>query len=197
MEEGKAYTGITKVISINILYFDLGCGSDYIYKGTTRFVGLHDHDLLVLNEKQKQLFKKDSVESLYPEYYLIKINRFNDIAKDTLDEWIYFLKNEEIKLSIMALPEDEQKAYEHYKDDLRYQATMFESSFGDGYNEGKAEGMNQTTKNIALNLAKEGATIQVIAKVTGLLESEIEQLVKINGSNLGALEYPELNRSVK
>ncbi|MDP1615310.1 MAG: hypothetical protein Q8L68_05885, partial [Methylococcales bacterium] len=51
---------------INILYFVLGSGTDYIYKGTTRFVGLHDHDLLELNEKQKQLFKKDSIESLYP-----------------------------------------------------------------------------------------------------------------------------------
>ena len=30
MQEGKAYTGITKVISINILYFDLGSGTDYI-----------------------------------------------------------------------------------------------------------------------------------------------------------------------
>jgi len=48
----------------------------------------------VLNEKQ--LFQKESVEALYPEYYLIKINRFNDIARDRLDEWIYFLKNEEI-----------------------------------------------------------------------------------------------------
>jgi predicted transposase/invertase (TIGR01784 family) len=127
MEEKKPYASITKVISINILYFDLGSGTDYIYKGTTRFIGLHNHDLLELNEKQKQLFQKDSIESLYPEYYLIKINRFNDIAKDTLDEWIYFLKNEEIKpnftakglkeaeekLSIMKLPEDEQKAYEH------------------------------------------------------------------------------------
>ena len=93
---------ITKVISINILYFDLGSGSDYIYKGTTRFVGLHNHDILELNAKQKQLFKKDSVEALYPEYYLIKINRFNDIAKDTLDEWIYFLKNEEIKENFTA-----------------------------------------------------------------------------------------------
>ncbi|MFZ4704089.1 MAG: hypothetical protein ACOYMG_28930 [Candidatus Methylumidiphilus sp.] len=37
------------------------------------------------------------MEPLYPEYYLIKINRFNDIAKDTPDEWIYLLKNEEIK----------------------------------------------------------------------------------------------------
>ena len=94
MEENKPYASITKVISINILYFDLGSGTDYIYKGTTRFIGLHNHDLLELNEKQKQLFKKDSIESLYPEYYLIKINRFNDIDKDTLDEWIYFLKNE-------------------------------------------------------------------------------------------------------
>ncbi|MEE9339488.1 MAG: hypothetical protein V3U87_15555 [Methylococcaceae bacterium] len=37
----------------------------------------------------------------------------------------------------MKLPEEKQKAYEHYKDDLHYQASMFESSFGDGYYEGK------------------------------------------------------------
>lgn len=196
MEEGKSYTGITKVISINILYFDLGHGTDYIYKGTTRFEGLHNHDLLELSEKQKQLFKKSSIESLYPEYYLIKINRFNDIAKDTLDEWIYFLKNEEIKdsftakglkeaeekLSLMKLPEDEQKAYEHYKDDLRYQASMFESSFGDGYHEGKSEGIEigieQTTRNIALNLAKKGTKTEIIAEVTGLPEAEIELLLQ-------------------
>ena len=198
MADNSSYASITKVISINILYFDLGSGTDYIYKGSTRFIGLHHHDLLELNAKQKQLFKKDSVEALYPEYYLIKINRFDDIAKDTLDEWIYFLKNEEIKpdftakglkeaeekLSIMKLPEDEQKAYEHYKDDLHYQASIFESSFGDGYSEGKAEGktegivegITQTTKNIALNLIKEGTNVDVIAKVTGLSAAEIKQI---------------------
>ena len=215
LEENASYSGITKVISINILYFDLGSGTDYIYKGTTRFVGLHNNDLLDLNAKQKQLFKKDSVESLYPEYYLIKINRFNDIAKDTLDEWVYFLKNEEIKptftakglkeaeekFNIMKLPEDEQKAYEHYQDDLHYQASIFESSFGDGYYEGEVIGMEkgigigreqgigigreqgveigiaQTTKNIALNLAKEGTTVEIIAKVTGLSELDIKQIL--------------------
>ena len=190
LEENKSYASISKVISINILYFDLGSGTDYIYKGTTRFIGLHNHDLLELNDKQKQLFQKDSIETLYPEYYLIKINRFNDIAKDTLDEWIYFLKNEEIKegftakglkeaeekLSIMKLPEDEQRAYEHYKDDLHYQASMFESSFGDGFNEGKVEGIHEATKNIAINLVKQGAAIEVITKVTGLSEAEIKQI---------------------
>ena len=199
LEESKSYAGITKVISINILYFDLGSGTDYIYKGTTRFIGLHNHDILELNAKQKQLFKKDSVEALYPEYYLIKINRFNDIAKDTLDEWIYFLKNEEIKenftakglkeaeekLSIMKLPEDEQKAYEHYKDDLHYQASMFESSFGDGYHEGEAAGiekgiemgMEKTTKTIALKLIQQGVAIENIVAVTGLNATAVEHLI--------------------
>ncbi len=192
MKEKQPYAEITKVISINILYFDLGIGDDYIYHGTTRFIGMHNHDTLELNEKQKQLFQKESIETLYPEYYLIKINRFNDIARDTLDEWIYFLKNEEIKesftakglkeaaekLSIMKLPEEERKAYEHYKDDLHYQASMFESSYGDGYHTGKEEGKEETTRTIAIKLIEQGATIEIIKAVTGLSVAAIEDLVK-------------------
>ena len=81
----------------------------------------------------------------------------------------------------MALPEEEQKAYEHYKDDLRYQASMFESSFGDGYNEGQAigieKGIEQTTKKIGLKLIQQGATIETIAAVTGLSVTAIEHLI--------------------
>ena len=58
---------------------------------------MHKHDELQLSEKQKELFGKETVADLYPEYYLLKINRFDDVARDGLDEWIYFLKNEEIK----------------------------------------------------------------------------------------------------
>ena len=81
----------------------------------------------------------------------------------------------------MKLPEDEQKAYEHYQDDLHYQASIFESSFGDGYYEGEVigieKGIEQATKNIALNLAKEGTTVEIIAKVTGLSELDIKQIL--------------------
>jgi len=213
MEEGHAYSTITKVISINILYFDLGKGTDYIYKGTTKFIGMHQHDQLELTDKQKELFNKDKIESLFPEYYLIKINRFNDIAKDTLDEWIYFLKNEEIKenftakgikeaqekLSVMKLPEDEQKAYEHYQDDLHYQASMYESSYGDGYREGEVKGEARgeiageikgeirgeakATKQIVLNLAKENITIKTIMTGTGLTEAEIKIILENDEKN--------------
>ena len=199
MTEGSSYAKITKIISVNILYFDLGKGLDYIYKGTTSFIGIHQHDRLGLNEKQKQLFKTDSIESLYPEYYLIKINHFNDIAKDGLDEWIYFLKNEEIKdnftgkglkeaqekLSIMKLPEEEQKAYAHYQDDLHYQASMYESSFGDGYNEGrvegKAEGKVEEKELMVLNSYRSGLELTMISQITQLSIDKVKEIINANG----------------
>ena len=96
MKESLSYSKATKIISISILSFDFGSGDDYIYKGTTNLIGLHNKSLLQLNDKQKELYKTDKVEKIYPEFYLIKIKNFNDNSKNTLDEWINFLKNEEI-----------------------------------------------------------------------------------------------------
>ncbi len=102
IKTGDEWTSVKKIISINIVYFDLGRGEDYIYKGTTTFLGMHQNDELQLSNAQKKLFKKEKVKDLYPEIYLIKVNNFNDIAKDTLDEWVYFLKNSEIKKDFTA-----------------------------------------------------------------------------------------------
>lgn len=43
----------------------------------------------------------------------------------------------------MKLPEDEQKTYEHYKDDLDYQASMFESSLGMVTKKGRLSGRKE------------------------------------------------------
>ena len=99
---GDEWSSIKKVISINIVYFDLGRGKDYIYRGTTTFSGLHQNDTLELSNAQKKLFKKEKVRDLFPEIYLLKVNNFDDNAKDTLDEWIYFLKNSVIKKEFTA-----------------------------------------------------------------------------------------------
>ncbi|WP_051203645.1 PD-(D/E)XK nuclease family transposase, partial [Hugenholtzia roseola] len=99
---GQSYSEIKKVISVNIVYFDLGQGKDYVYKGTTNFQGLHEKDLLQLSNKQQETFTKQNISDIFPEYYIIKVNQFNDVAKDTLDEWVYFLKNSEVKDSFKA-----------------------------------------------------------------------------------------------
>lgn len=102
MKEGDTYSKVKKVISVNIVYFELGQGNDYIYRGTTNFRGIHDNQILELTAAQRKLFKKEKVEEVYPEIYLIKVNKFDDNAKNTLDEWIYFLKNSEIKQEFSA-----------------------------------------------------------------------------------------------
>ena len=155
IKEGEPYSSITKVISINILYFNFGDGDDYIYKGTTNFIGIHDNSKLELTSKQKTVFKSQSINKLYPQYYIIKIANFNDIAKDSLDEWIYFLKNETIKdnfeakglkkaketLDYLQLEDDERREYEAFQKSLHDKASAYESTYVSGHIDGEKRGL--------------------------------------------------------
>ena len=187
MQQGAAYSEIKKVISVSILYFDLGQGTDYVYHGTTSFRGLHNSDVLQLSWRQRAMFGRDEVYELLPEYWLIKVNSFDDVAKDTLDEWIYFLKNEEIRddfhakglekakaeLDIMKLSEEERRAYAAYQEDLHYQASMTEST----WKAAKMEGRKEEKKAIALNLLQSNLLdIKKIAAMTGLTMEEVKGL---------------------
>ena len=55
-----------------------------------------------MTAKQSEVFEKTEHHEILPEYYLIKVNQFDDVAKDKLDERIYYLKNTEIKDSFTA-----------------------------------------------------------------------------------------------
>ncbi len=203
LNESDPYAEVVKVISVNILYFDLGQGKDYVYHGFTSFKGLHVQDTLQLSEDQQEMYKKDQICELFPEYYLIKVNNFDDVAKDTLDEWIYFLKNEEIKdnfkakgirkarqeLNILKLPEQDRLAYEKYLDNLHYQASLFESSYVIGMKKGEKIGERRGEKigekrggqrrsiEIAKKLIAAGVMdIPAIAEMTGLTVEEVTRL---------------------
>jgi predicted transposase/invertase (TIGR01784 family) len=128
IKESSAYANVKKIISVTIAYFDLGQGKDYVYHGTTIFKGIHKGDILGLSEKQIEVYDKTSVHQIYPEYWVIKTGKFKNKINDKLDEWVYFLKNAEIKpsfsakglkeanekLDAMKLPEKERRAYDAY-----------------------------------------------------------------------------------
>jgi len=195
LKESESYSQVSKIISISILYFDFGNGDDYIYKGTTNFIGLHNKSLLQLNEKQKELYKTDTVEKIYPEYYLIKIKNFNEIAKEPLDEWIHFLKNEEIvenpkakglekakvTLDYLKMEDKERVEYNQYQTSLHDQASAYESTYVIGKIEGKKEGEKVGIKkekiNIVKNLLLAKVDIATIVVTTGLSLEEIENLI--------------------
>jgi len=188
---GDEYSKIKKVISVNIIYFDIGHGEDYLYKGMTNFVGVHNKDTLALSEKQKRIFKKEKVSDLYPEIYLIKVNNFDDLAKDTLDEWIYFFKNSEIKkgfkakgiqqankrLHIMNLPEDKRRAYDKYIENLMFEASMVLGNRKEAKWEGVQEGIQKGTFEVAKKMKNNGLPIEDIMKYTGLTQKEIENII--------------------
>ena len=183
---GQPYSEIKKVISINIVYFDLGQGKDYVYKGKTNFEGLHEKDTLQLSIQQKQTFTKKEISDFFPEYYIIKVNKFNDIAKDTLDEWVYFLKNSEVKdefkakglaeakevLDIMRLDKEQQYGYNRYLDYLHYKASEILSL------RLVAEDKVRQDRNveIAKNLMIKGFEDTFIADITGLTLGQIEEI---------------------
>jgi predicted transposase/invertase (TIGR01784 family) len=184
---GEPYKNIKKVYSINIVYFDLGQGEDYIYHGKTDFIGLHTSDKLKLSSKQTELLSgKIDPFQIFPEYYVIKVNNFNDVAKDSLDQWIYYFKNNEIKDTFNAkgihkakilwrvdnLPDDERKKYLKHVEDLHYSASMAWTLKVDAEDKVKKD----KAIEIATNLKVKGVAIEIIEQSTGLSKDEIEKL---------------------
>ena len=201
--EGKAYSTISKVISVNILHFDLGGGDDYIYHGTTRFIGVHSQKELQLSAEQKFLYNVDHTSDLYPEYYLIELVNFNDIAHNTLDEWIYFLKNEDIKidfsakglsaaketLDVLKMSAPERRAYDLYQEQLHDKASMYESTyvigeakgFTRGHVQGHAEGKHEANHQTILRSYKKGLAIETIADITDLSVAAVQKILREEG----------------
>ncbi len=188
---GENYGKIKKVYSVNIVYFHLGQGTDYVYHGKTEFRGLHNNDLLGLSKPQMERYKVNAVHAIYPEFYILKINDFNDVAKDGLDEWIYFFKNTEVKDSFKAkgldivkqkllvdqMSEQDRIAYERHWENKRYEASMFDTAHFEGKKEGIMEGKQQGKIEIAKNLIALGLSVQDISKATGLTDEEINTLL--------------------
>jgi len=190
LQQGKPYSDIRKVYSVNIVYFDLGQGDDYIYHGTTVFIGLHTNSQLQLNAKQQQLYSATSIGDLHPEYYIIKVNNFNDVAKDPLDEWIYYLKNNKIKDDFTAQGIDRARsilAYEKLSDvekfehdrlveEYRNRESEILTAFTDGEFKGRTEGKMEGKMEIALKMLKKGISIEEICELTGLSKQQIVEL---------------------
>ena len=183
---GDPYSEVRKVYSINIVYFDLGTGDDYIYHGVTRFTGLHTKSELQLTPKQQQLYAKNIPGELYPEYYIIKVKKFNDVAKNTLDEWVYYLKNNKIRddftaqgldmarqiLALDKLSDNEKKRYWRHIEERRIKdnemLTMFEEGEDKGFKKGIRQGEVERTQLEAELKAAQKTSVEQAARIAEL-----------------------------
>ena len=195
MSEGYTYDQVRKVYSINIVYFDLGQGNDYVYHGTTEFKGIHTNDTLQVNVRQRELFGITAAYQIHPEYYIIKVNKFNDAAKDSLDEWIYYLKNNRLPEDYSApgldkvaelLNYDNMNAsakaqYEAHQKELAISYGVLETAKAEGREEGREEGAEKKTIAVVVNSHRLGLDLPTIAIIAGISEKEVVRMLKEQG----------------
>ena len=162
LHQGDPYSNVRKLYSVNIVYFDLGEGDDYVYHGTTVFTGLHTNSELHLNAKQQLLYRTACIGDLHPEYFIIKVGKFNDMAKNTLDQWIYYLKNNQIRddftaqgidkarkiLAYEELTDDEKREHDRLVEENRNRESEILTAYTDGEFKGREEGREEGKQTI-------------------------------------------------
>lgn len=194
IHRGEPYSMVKKVYFVNIVYFDLGQGEDYVYHGKTEFHGIHTNDTLKLSVKQQEQFIRHDAGDLFPEYYVLRVDEFDKLAVTPLDEWIAFLKTGEIPETATAhgLPEarerlrydnlnsKEKAEYDGHMEALRYQRSVIQTGIIEGYDKGLEEGIKEGIKEgkekVARSLKSMNLPIEQIIQATGLTAEEIKLL---------------------
>ena len=181
---GDAYSNVKKVYSISILYFDIGEGKDYLYHGSSHFIGVHTGDELVVNTKDRDAIVRRLPSEIFPEYIIIRVNEFEfDKASVTpLSEWMRYLKEGVIspdtkapglgeareKLTYWSMSDSDRQAYEKHMDAVAIQMDVLDTA--------KIEGREEERLRNARGMKSEGIAPEVIARITGLTAKEIASL---------------------
>ena len=184
MGRGMNYEHVKKVFSINILYFKLGEGTDYLYHGQTTLTGVHDGDMLSLTEHEREDLRVVSPEDVFPEYYVIRVNEFDKLATDPLEEWIRYLKDEYIspdttapglkeakeRLEFLRMTPEQQRAYDHYIDTMVRDADVYR------------------TQMLEIKLAREKVLAEGRAEGEAIGRAEGEAIGRAEGEAIGRAE---------
>jgi len=194
----QQYSIIKKIYSINILYFDFGCGDDYAYHGVTTFRGMTKKDsVLKLNhESERKYLRKTTArmtmpEEVFPEYFLLMISHFNEVARTPIEEWMQYLKDAVIsddtttpglqaareKLAYMSMTEREQREYREYMVSVHAARDAWETLRDESRAEGHAEGL-------AEGLAEGEAKGRAEGRAEGETKTRRENALKMKADNM-------------
>ena len=194
---GQDYHLIKKVYSINILYFNFGSGDDYAFHGVTTFRGItnKDAELQLRTRSEREYMARErrrmtAPEEVFPEYFLLIVDRFNEVAKTPIEEWMAYLKDGAIredtttpglqearrKLEYMSMTDEERRAYREYMVSVHSAQDAIETAKADGRAGGREQGREEASYNHAIKMKQKGISDNVIAEVTGLPINEIQRL---------------------
>ena len=199
---GEKYHKVKKIYSISVLYFDIGKGADFLYHGQNQFIGVHTGDQLQVNVKEQGAIRTRMPSEIFPEYILIRVNEFNKVAVNPIEEWMEYLKNGVIKpdtkapglsearekLKYYSMTPQERHAYDEHLNAVMIQNDVLDTAkleghaeglaegLAEGRAEGRAEGEAKAKLEAARNMKALGLSTEIIRQSTGLSSEEIEKL---------------------
>ena len=214
---GDSYEKVHKVISVSILYFpftyEAGDEQDYLYHGKTEFYGVNTGmplrvDMADLPKADQSKAEKTEIAettrpvNIFPEYYLIEVEHFQNLIRHPIDEWVYLFKNSEVrddfhskniqaardKLMLLHMSQEERAAYESFQlsraSALDVMAGQYKEGVKQGIEQGieigKEEGKLAQQRQMVQSMVQHGETIEKIKLYTGLHEDEIAALGAAN-----------------
>lgn len=190
---GEEYDRAVKVISVSLLSNQRKTGDDYIYYGRTVFEGAHHGLPMTLSEAQKKAFRAQTPAEVFPRYYFIFLDQFDDVARDTFDEWVYFLKNRTLPpnysarglakaaqvFEVVNLTPEQRVEYRHLMKQRCIERDQLDTAREDGLEEGREEGREQGREDARRDIARRLlATLgdEAVAEATGLSPDEVRKL---------------------
>ena len=205
ISSSEDFATIKKIFHISLLYFTWSKNQGVLYHGKTvvREVDNKDeHSLHFIDEGGKFI----DASHIFPEYFFISVPMFDDIIRRELDEWLYVMKNSEVKesfkspymkkvatrLSMLTMTDEEKDKYFRIRKEwlqerdalaaatIKGEAKGREEGEAKGREEGEAKGREEGEAKAKLVIAKqmldEGISVTIVAKVTSLPVNEIEKL---------------------
>ncbi|MDR1406696.1 MAG: hypothetical protein LBJ23_01460, partial [Tannerella sp.] len=147
---------------------------------------------------------------LHPEYYVLRVEDFDQIAKNPLDEWISFLKTGHIpedakapglseareRLKLDRMDKAERASYNAHTEALRYQRSVIQTSLIEGETKGKEDGIAEglvrgraegIAEGIAKGRAEEKAEIVKKSNKAGLTGETIADITGLTIEEINAV----------
>ena len=191
LKEGDSYVEVKKVAVINILNFNYYERNSYHSVGRMKFENSKENEKVDMGYILEEQYVTDDLEMHFIE--LPKFRKKNPDISSKLDQWLWLICGEEEKIKMaknenekikeakselekLEMSPEDRELYELRLKAIRDEINIRESGFIDGKTEGKKEGELQKSLEIAQNMLKENMPIEVISKLTGLLQEEIEKL---------------------
>ena len=213
---GDKYSVIPKIISISILYFDIFKDDDSVHVMTKAVLSSSGTFYKLSEIVKKQFLARLANESIdiFPDHYFIEVQKFKGEIRKSLDEWIYFLKTEEIKgeisakglkeasseLDYLKLSAKDKRDYNAYLESKSLHAQYIDKVKAESLAQGIAQGVAKgRAEGVAEGVAKEKAeaekenTEKNKRITTGLLKYglDLDAISDITGIDLSELEKLE------